>query len=536
MEMEKYLIELIEKDDLKKFKIAIESGKYTDDEMLVSFDSDIEKCRVEPYDVNKILDNFQQPSNFSSVNYVNFGFTGYYEGITLLHYACSLSLPASSSKRTLTIDVKDPELIYVAPLKIITYLLEKGANVNMPDTDGRTPLHFACQNTKLFHLITKETDSEIYTLLKLLLDYGADVNMKCGNSRLKTPLYLFVKNCERVCFYVVNKVIRLFVQNGSNLYTNNNSDISILTISYCQLMQLYRDMKRIEFFDIDDVEQYKRLDWRDPRSPGNPLIWNQLGPIIELMEYLIDNGANVNTRNCERVTILHHAVVYGPLEHCKKLIEKGADYNLMNASYKTPQDIVNYGDRIKLIKYFTDLSTKVNNLSRSDVRNLKRIIHIVTDYNVEFYYNAIQEFFEKGKNEVADALVRKGLNCNKYSIHTKLGIQYQNYINERKTAKIICKEKKIAPDIEKNILDYLGKDTISETTFLFPTKHNNIYDIDSDCDSDSDSDSSINSGNWNNNRNSNLNSNWNINIDNDSNHSSEYESNDDDSSYYRLGY
>ena len=28
MEMEKHLIELIEKDDLKKFKIAIESGKY----------------------------------------------------------------------------------------------------------------------------------------------------------------------------------------------------------------------------------------------------------------------------------------------------------------------------------------------------------------------------------------------------------------------------------------------------------------------------------------------------------------------------
>lgn len=536
MEMEKHLIELIEKDDLKKFKIAIESGKSTDDEMLASFDSDIEKCRVEPYDVNKILDNFQQPSNFSSVNYVNFGFTGYYEGITLLHYACSLSLPASSSIRTITIDVKDPELIYIAPLKIITYLLEKGANVNMPDTDGRTPLHFACQNTKLFHLITKESDSEIYTLLKLLLDYGADVNMKCGNSRLKTPLYLFVKNCERVCFYVVNKVIRLFVQNGSNLYTNNNSDISILTISYCQLMELYRDMKRIEVFDIDDVEQYKRLNWRDRRSPGNPLIWDQLPSIIELMEYLIDNGANVNTRNSERRTILHHAVVYGPLEHCKKLIEKGADYNLMNAGYKTPQDIVIYGDRIKLIKYFTDLSIKVNNLSRSDLRNLKRIIYIVTDYDVEPHYNVIQEFFVKGKNEVADALVRKGLNCNKYSIHTKLGKQYQNYINERKITKRICKEKKIAPDIEKNILDYLGKDTICETTFLFPTKYNNIYDIDSDCDSDSDSDSSTNSGNWNSNRYSNSNSNWNINIDNDSNHNSDYDSSNDDSSYYRLGY
>ena len=535
MEMEKHLIELIEKDDLKNFKIAVESGKYIDDEGLAQLDSGIEKY-VHPFDINKILDALQKPSNFSSINYLNFGFTGYYEGITLLHYACSLSLPSSNIRKITVDDVVIPDLIYIAPLKIITYLLEKGANVNIPDTDGRTPLHFACQNTKLFNLITKEMDSEIFTLIKLLLDYGADVNMKCGNNRLKIPLYLFVKNCDKVCFYIVNKVIRLLVQNGSNLYTNNNSDLSILTISYCQLMELYRDIKRIEVFDIDDVEQYKRLDWRDRKTPGNPLIWNQLGPIIELMEYLIDNGANVNTRNSERQTILHHAVVYGPLEHCKKLIEKGADYNLMNAGYKTPQDIVIYGDRIKLIKYFTSLSIKVNNLSRSDVRNLKRIIHIVTDYNVEPHYNVIQEFFEKGKNEVADALVRKGLNCNKYSIHTKLGKQYQNYINERKTAKIICKENKIAPDIEKNILDYLGKDTISETTFLFPTKHNNIYDIDSDCDSDSDSDSSINSGNWNSNRNSNLNSNWNINIDNDSNHSSEYDSNDDDSSYYRLGY
>ena len=286
MEMEKHLIELIEKDDLKNFKLAVESGKYTDDMVLAPLDNDIEKY-FHPVDINKILDPFQKPSNFSSVNYVNFGFTGYYEGITLLHYACSLSL-ASFNIRKITVDVVIPDLIYIAPLKIITYLLEKGANVNMQDTDGRTPLHFACQNTKLFNLITRETDSEIFTLIKLLLDYGADVNMKCGNNRLKIPLYLFVKNCNKVCFYVVNKVIRLLVQNGSNLYTDKNSDLSILTISYCQLMELYRDIKRIEVFDIDDLEQCKRLDWHDHKSPGNQLVWDQLGPIIELMEYLIE--------------------------------------------------------------------------------------------------------------------------------------------------------------------------------------------------------------------------------------------------------
>ena len=203
MEMEKHLIELIEKDDLKNFKIAVESGKYIDDEGLAQLDSGIEKY-VHPFDINKILDALQKPSNFSSINYLNFGFTGYYEGITLLHYACSLSLPSSNIRKITVDDVVIPDLIYIAPLKIITYLLEKGANVNIPDTDGRTPLHFACQNTKLFNLITKEMDSEIFTLIKLLLDYGADVNMKCGNNRLKIPLYLFVKNCDKVCFYIVN--------------------------------------------------------------------------------------------------------------------------------------------------------------------------------------------------------------------------------------------------------------------------------------------------------------------------------------------
>ena len=100
---------------------------------------------------------------------------------------------------------------------------------------------------------------------------------------------------------------------------------------------------------------------------------------------------------------------------------------------------------------------------------------------------------------------------------------------KEKLPKEYAKKKKIAPDIEKNILDYLGKDTICETTFLFPTKYNNICDIDSDCDSDSDS--STNSGNWNSNRYSNSNSNWNIIIDNDSRFNSDYDSSNDDSSY-----
>src|SRR5579862_3845288 len=67
--------------------------------------------------------------------------------------------------------------IHSERVKAIRFLLDHGANVNVEDVDGRTPILFAANS-----------DYQTLETVKLLIDHGADVNAK--NHFGQSPLYL----------------------------------------------------------------------------------------------------------------------------------------------------------------------------------------------------------------------------------------------------------------------------------------------------------------------------------------------------------
>jgi len=79
-------------------------------------------------------------------------------------------------------------------LKIIGYLIEKGANINFRDQRGVTALVWAAWAGKLENVV-------------YLVDHGADVNVKCSNSDWNmTPLLMAInRNHKEVVDYLKSK-------------------------------------------------------------------------------------------------------------------------------------------------------------------------------------------------------------------------------------------------------------------------------------------------------------------------------------------
>lgn len=81
---------------------------------------------------------------------------------------------------------------------IVSFLLEKGADISAPDTKGNTPLHRIFLGNSHFN----ET-------AKLLIDNGADVNAR--NSKGETPLHIAVSQHQS------KKAIKLLLESGADV-------------------------------------------------------------------------------------------------------------------------------------------------------------------------------------------------------------------------------------------------------------------------------------------------------------------------------
>ena len=57
---------------------------------------------------------------------------------------------------------------------------------------------------------------------------------------------------------------------------------------------------------------------------------------LERVKALLENGAEVNARDMDGLTVLHHAASDGRIDIVRLLIERGADVNAMDEEGRTP--------------------------------------------------------------------------------------------------------------------------------------------------------------------------------------------------------
>ena len=198
--------------------------------------------------------------------------------------------------------------------------------INKPDNEGETPLFIA---------IREKADPIAELLVK---QRGADINYKNGKG--ETPLFLAV-------YYENKKIAKLLIESGA---------------------------------DVNSRDNY-----------GNtPLfIVTTLSDPIPIGSYLISQGADLNAKNFDGQSILHHASINGNAYFIRYLLESGSNINIIDNFGRTPLFYAVREDYSDIVRYLISSGASLG-------------------YRDQEGNTVLHEAMENERYEIADYLLSRG--------------------------------------------------------------------------------------------------------------------------------
>ena len=200
----------------------------------------------------------------------------------------------------------------------VRFLIENGADVNIKNADGSTPLHSAAFLGK----------SDI---AKLLLENGADAQAR--NNDGATPTDALSVNWETTVFIGNLVGIEIKKQDIETIQTGRREIAKLFGVSDLLEAESIPPEKAVwdaaSKGNLNIVKQAlaNGMDpnTKDPKSGGTLLTTAALMGHTEIVSVLLEHGADVNARSNDGGTALHAAAFLGRSETVKLLLEHGAD-------------------------------------------------------------------------------------------------------------------------------------------------------------------------------------------------------------------
>lgn len=186
--------------------------------------------------------------------------------------------------------------IYQDNIELAQLLLDNGADINIKSNNGETILYLSCLNY-----------ADLSTI-NWLLEHGANPNIT--DNKGKTALDVIL---DGGAFDYAYDIIETLVNHGAEVHDANR----LLTGS-CITDKVELAAKAIELgADINNS------DW----GGDTPLNFASSEGYLDIIEMLLDKGADVNARSAIGMTALASACIQSNLDAIKILVEHGADVN-----------------------------------------------------------------------------------------------------------------------------------------------------------------------------------------------------------------
>ena len=269
---------------------------------------------------------------------------------------------------------------------IASYLLQKGAEVNIQETEGATALFIASHyghTSSVEKLLENNADvtlghkglTPLHTaaiighlkIVELLINHGSPINLR--ESLGCTSLML-------ACFNKQEEVVDYLLQNGAEVNIQDDKGATALSIAAQEgatsivEMLLQKDADTSLGYNgstpLHTASEYGHNDSiklllthganiEATKDESTPLFMAALGNQPSTVELLLKNRANIYHRGLDEITVLHLAVSEGHKEIVKILLKHGASRLAIMKDWGTPLDIAQNNlqhDLVLLLKNF----------------------------------------------------------------------------------------------------------------------------------------------------------------------------------------
>lgn len=233
-------------------------------------------------------------------------------------------------------------------IEIVEFLTKNGADVNSPIT--RFDKEY---NLLSLFVADDNADQNNFEIVKILINNGANINAK--NDKGLTPLDLLQEDGIHQLRKVTEQIRLFLIQNGAecNPVSKEKYEKSILNDKL---------FKACENDKLDDVKELISKGANINAQPfgKTPLITASENGFYDIVEILIDNGADIHLKDFKGDTPLNWAVSWGRTKIVNFLIQKGAIVNTFNNAGHTPLIQAVDEGYVEIVKLLIDNGANVN--------------------------------------------------------------------------------------------------------------------------------------------------------------------------------